>query len=199
MTRPQGFWSSRKAAVVAEAKTEAQASIAQQEADARAALEEKTDAEILEELNLPNPDQMGEGDDFSVFMKTIVPEHLRRRALRRLWSSNPVLANLDQLVDYGEDFTDSAVVVENLQTTYQVGKGMLKHIEEMARQAEEAENPPKPQDAEEAPETVLALEDDLEPAPEPQEPLQPAAPVAEDEPPFIRRKMRFEYAAQAAE
>ena len=43
-------------------------------------------------------------------------------ALRRLWKVNPVLANVDGLVEYGEDFTDSATVVENLQTTYQVGK-----------------------------------------------------------------------------
>ena len=48
------------------------------------------------------------------------------------------------LVDYGEDFTDSATVIENLQTTYQVGKGMLKHVEEMARQAAERENPTEP-------------------------------------------------------
>ena len=30
---------------------------------------------------------------------------------------------------------ERALVVENLQTTYQVGKGMLAHIQEMARQA----------------------------------------------------------------
>ena len=47
-----------------------------------------------------------------------------------------MLANVDGLVDYGEDFTDAALVVENLQTAYQVGKGMLAHVEEMARQAE---------------------------------------------------------------
>ncbi|MFT7596716.1 MAG: hypothetical protein ACI8R4_004055 [Paracoccaceae bacterium] len=40
------------------------------------------------------------------------------------------------MVDYGEDFTDAACVIENMQTAYQVGKGMLAHVEEMARQAE---------------------------------------------------------------
>ena len=76
-------------------------------------------------------------------MAKAVPDRIRRRALRRLWLSNPALANLDGLLDYGEDFTDSATVVENIQTAYQVGKGMLKHVEELARQAEaeEAERP----------------------------------------------------------
>jgi hypothetical protein len=65
------------------------------------------------------------------------------------------------LVDYGEDFTDSAMVVENMQTAYQVGKGMLKHVQEMARQAEELENPSEPEvldeDIEEEAETLMAV------------------------------------------
>ncbi|MEL6197291.1 MAG: DUF3306 domain-containing protein, partial [Pseudomonadota bacterium] len=65
----------------------------------------KSDAEILEELGLPDPETLGAGDDFSGFMAKAVPEHLRRQALRQLWGSNPVLANLDELLDYGEDFT----------------------------------------------------------------------------------------------
>ena len=50
---------------------------------------------------------------------------------------NPTLANLDGLIDYGEDYTDAATVIENMQTAYEVGKGMLAHVEELARQAEE--------------------------------------------------------------
>src|SRR6056297_865340 len=57
-------------------------------------------------------------------------------------------ANLDGLLDYGEDFTDSATVVDNLQTAYQVGKGMLKHVEELAQQAE-AKEADTPEDQEE--------------------------------------------------
>ncbi|MEM9762441.1 MAG: DUF3306 domain-containing protein [Pseudomonadota bacterium] len=83
----------------------------------------KSDAEILEELGLPEPESLKEGDDFAAFMKEAVPEHLRRRALRRLWTSNPVLANLDELVDYGDDFTDAATVIENLATGWKVGRG----------------------------------------------------------------------------
>ena len=123
-------------------------------------MEEKSDEDLLLELNLPDPDAMEMGDDFSVFMSKAVPDRIRRRALRTLWRSNPVLANVDMLVDYGEDFTDSAMVVENMQTAYQVGKGMLKHVQEMARQAEELANPKEPEaleeDSEEDVEELLA-------------------------------------------
>jgi len=135
------FWARRRAGVAAEAKAEQDAVEAKVLAEEHAALEELSEAEMLAELDLPNPDTMVQGDDFSVFMAKAVPDQLRRRALRTLWRSNPVLANVDMLVDYGEDFTDAALAVENIQTAYQVGKGMLKHVEEMARQAEELENP----------------------------------------------------------
>jgi len=99
--------------------------------------DELTDLELLEKYALPDPDTMRAGDNFSVFMKKAVPDRLRRRALRVLWGSNSILANLDELVDYGEDFTDAATVVENMQTIYQVGKGAAwKFKEEQERIAE---------------------------------------------------------------
>ena len=119
------FWSRRKAAAAAEARAEAQAAEDAREEELRREIEEKTDAEALAELNLPDPETMRRGDDFSAFMAKAVPERLRRRALRRLWTSNPVLANLDELLEYGEDYTDAATVVENMQTVYKLGKGML--------------------------------------------------------------------------
>lgn len=138
-TEPDNVWSRRRAAVKAEAEAEVKAVEDAQLAEDLAELEEKTDAQILEELDLPDPDTMEAGADFSRFMKAAVPDRLRRRALRKLWLTNPMLANLDELLDYGDDFTDSAMIIENMQTAYQVGKGMLKHVEAMARQAEEAE------------------------------------------------------------
>ena len=131
------FWSRRKARVEAEAQVSVQAQKAEEAAVLEADQAEKTDIELLEELGLPNPDSMMMGDDFSAFMSKAVPDRLRRRALRRLWLANPALANLDGLLDYGEDFTDSATVIENMQTAYQVGKGMTEHVLEMVRQAEE--------------------------------------------------------------
>ncbi|MDD9924121.1 MAG: DUF3306 domain-containing protein [Boseongicola sp.] len=130
------FWTRRKAKVEAERQQDEQKAEQAVADEELRALEEKSDEEILAELNLPDPDTLETGDDFKAFLNSAVPQRLKRVALRRLWASNPVLANLDGLVEYGEDYTDASTVVENLMTTYQVGKGMAKHVEEMARQAE---------------------------------------------------------------
>ena len=58
-------------------------------------------------------------------LASAVPQRLKTRALRRLWTTNPVLANLDGLNDYDTDFTDAATCVENIQTLYKVGRGMV--------------------------------------------------------------------------
>jgi hypothetical protein len=172
------FWARRRAGVAAEEKAEQDAVEAKVLAEEHAALEELSEAEMLAELDLPNPDTMVQGDDFSVFMAKAVPDQLRRRALRTLWRSNPVLANVDMLVDYGEDFTDAALAVENIQTAYQVGKGMLKHVEEMARQAEELENPTiveEPEHEESVDDEILSAEAEESPQIEDDAPEQIAA------------------------
>ncbi len=186
MTEARDFWSRRKAAVQAEADAEVLAVEEQAIAAQKAELEEKTDAEILAEFNLPDPDHLQAGDDVSGFMAKAVPDRLRRRALRRLWRLNPVLANVDGLVDYGEDYTDAACVIENIQTAYKVGKGMLAHIEALAAEAEEDEVEieaaaieEEPQIAEEPAPTPIIMAD-LE---EPQEADVHPAP----------RRMKFEF------
>jgi len=124
-----GRWSRRKQAAKLpasepEAGPQEVAQPAGPEADGR------PDAEILEELGLPEPESLKPGDDFSAFLAKAVPERIRNRALRRLWLTDPVLANVDGLVDYGGDFTDAATVVENLQTLYKVGKGYFDRLAE---------------------------------------------------------------------
>lgn len=212
------FWSRRRAAVAAEAEAEVQAAVAAEQAEEQAKLDALSDEELLAKLELPNPDEMQQGDDFAAFMKQAVPERLRRRALRRLWTSNPVLANVDMLVDYGEDFTDSAMVVENLQTAYQVGKGMKAHVEELARQAraleETAEEAPAdlPEDApdqtpegatEDTPVWLATAPDEaneMAPAQNQNAPIPPVAQPPNEtlqeeatEPQPMRRRMRFQF------
>lgn len=63
--------------------------------------------------------------DYTKFMGEHVPEALRRRALRQLWRSDPILANLDGLNDYDDDFTDAALAVKVLKTAHKVGQGYL--------------------------------------------------------------------------
>ncbi|WP_422036944.1 DUF3306 domain-containing protein [Roseibium sp.] len=130
------FWSRRKAAVRKAEEAEQVKEQAALAAEERAALEEKSDEDVLEELGLPDPETLTKEDDFSGFLSAAVPERIRRRALRRLWGLNPVLANLDGLVDYAEDYTDAATVVNNLQTVYKIGKGMLEQFAEAEDAAE---------------------------------------------------------------
>ncbi len=160
MNARQDFWSRRKQGVEAEAEAEIAEQVAVEEAQAEEQLEAQSDAEILEELGLQDPDTMKAGDDFSVFMAKAVPTRLRNRALRKLWLSNPALANLDALLDYGEDFTKSERAIEDFQTTYQVGKGLLAHVQEMARQEEAAKQ------AADAPEKIEEIDDQEQEVPE---------------------------------
>ena len=206
MTGAADFWSRRKARVAAEDAAEERAAAERAEAEREATLADKSDAEICEELGLPDPDTLEAGDDFQAFMAKAVPERLRRRALRRLWLSNPALANLDGMVDYGEDFTDSACVIEGMQTAYQVGKGMLAHVQEMARQAEaaaeaegEAPEPMALAEAEPAAEAEVAPEAEAreQAAPVPTEAADADAEDASQ--PSTRRRMRFAYADNAGE
>ncbi len=199
------FWSKRKAAVEAEQALDIRAEEAKEEAAHELELAEKSDEEILEELGLPDPDTLVEGDDFKAFLTKAVPARIRTRAIRRLWLSNPVLANVDGLVDYGEDFTDAACVLENMQTSYQVGKGMARHVEEMARQAEtEAEQHDIEEEAAEAADAPLAESEDDTPIVLPEMDADQPAPSVDglafddtaDIPETPRRRMRFAFDQQ---
>tara|TARA_R110002072_G_scaffold246270_4_gene405516 strand:- start:4638 stop:5228 length:591 start_codon:yes stop_codon:yes gene_type:complete len=121
-------WSRRRAAVAAESKAQA---LAQEQAvldQEHAALCEKSDEEILDALGLPDPDSLVQGDDFKAFLSKTVPAHLRKRALRTLWRSNPVLACVDGLNDYDDDYLTGSIGQDPIKTTYQVGQGMLAHL-----------------------------------------------------------------------
>ncbi len=200
MTRRGDFWSRRKAAVAAEARAEEQAArgVAGEGAVQDTGKPQKSDGEILAKLNLPDPDSLRRGDDFTAFMADAVPEHLRRRALRRLWVSDPVLANLDNLVEYGEDYTDGATVVEALQTAYEVGKGMVARLN-AAVPAPPAADPP----AAIAEMPALAVEcQEAAPLPALQQEQETQAEEELPEPTALppgRRRMRFTFAEPAAE
>ncbi|WP_457646041.1 DUF3306 domain-containing protein [Profundibacter sp.] len=191
MSAPLDRWSRRRAAVQAEAEAEA---LAQQQAviaERQAELAEKTDAEILAELDLPDPETLQPSDDFTGFMQAAVPERIRKLALRRLWRSNPVLANVDNLVDYGEDFTKEGALGVAVKTAYQVGKGIINKVEEIAAPEDVADVVTEEPQAlteeivEEEPETVLAEETPVETQTE-----------QHDEPDFaVKRRMRFQFAS----
>ncbi|ETX16228.1 hypothetical protein OCH239_08715 [Roseivivax halodurans JCM 10272] len=139
------FWSRRKAAVEAERSAEREAEETRSEEEAleaqRAEIAEKSDAEICAEFGLPDPDEMKPGDTVAGFLRKEIPERLRRRALRRLWRSNPVLACLDGLNDYDEDYTNNAIGAGGLKSAYQVGRGLKRHVDALAEAAEKRDAP----------------------------------------------------------
>jgi hypothetical protein len=81
---------------------------------------------------LPDVETLTYDSDFTPFMRKGVPPELRKRALQRLWRSNPTLANLDGLVEYGGDYTKIGTTKQVVRTAYQVGRGMLERIEKAA-------------------------------------------------------------------
>lgn len=203
---PSGFWSRRRAAVAAEAEADARAAQAERNAETEERLAARPDEEILAELDLPAPEEMDHPDQVQKLLKAAVPQRLRTRALRRLWRLNPVLANLDGLVDYGEDYTDASRVVENLQTLYQVGKGMFDKVAEEAAAGHAGDTADKsaPDEAE-APDPVRGhVAQDALPSDETQIPPEPARPGPDPGPnsadtspdpqaPAAPRRMRFRF------
>lgn len=186
--KPRDFWSKRRAGVEAEAQVEAQVLEVRAAEAQDAELAARPDEEILAKLNLPEPEALDSAEAVQAFLKSEVPQRLKTRALRRLWRLNPMLANLDGLVDYGEDYTDAATVIENMQTVYQVGKGMMTAFLE----DEEEEGGDVPGEA--------PVEDSLEPEEQEEEaPLIAAAetvPLPEPDPApaaMPQRRMRFAF------
>ena len=123
MSGSQGFWARRRAAVAAEVEARARDAEETAAASRAAALEEKSDAEILDELDLPDPDTLGEGEDYRAFMHRSVPLRLRQRALRRLWRPTPALARPDGLNDHDGDHAGAATAASGPGTDHAAGRG----------------------------------------------------------------------------
>lgn len=73
--------------------------------------------------DLPPLSSLTRDSDFTRFMRADVPEEIRRQALRTLWRSDPVLACLDGLNDYDEDYSHVRTLSQVVRTAYRVGSG----------------------------------------------------------------------------
>lgn len=105
-------------------------------AEDREHIDKDDDPESFEEFDF---DGLDYDSDYTRFMKDGVPESVRKRALRKLWGSNPILANIDGLNDYDDDFTDAALAVKGLlKTSYKAATGYLTDEERIASYSEEA-------------------------------------------------------------
>ena len=135
-------WSQRKAAarrgVPAEdagadprRDEEAAAPAAQLPASAASEMEANPATEQAEEMPaLPPVEELTAESDYTVFLGDKVPEAIKRAALSKLWRSDPVLANLDGLNDYDEDYNLANSLITSVQTAYKVGKGYIDEAAE---------------------------------------------------------------------
>jgi len=91
--------------------------------------------ELANKYEVANPETLVSSVDLKEFMKKKLPDRLRQLALRRLWKAVPIYGEVSELVEYGEDFTDAATVVDGLQTAYVVGKGYVDKVIEKTDKA----------------------------------------------------------------
>lgn len=82
------------------------------------------------EHGLPDLETLDKDSDYSGFMSGKISEALKRAALRKLWRTDAVFANLDGLNDYDEDFNVIDTLITAAETNYKVGKGMVSESEE---------------------------------------------------------------------
>jgi hypothetical protein len=87
---------------------------------------------------LPSIDELDAQSDYTVFLNKNVPEALRRAALRKLWASDPVLANLDGLNDYDEDYHLVDTTITAAQTAYRAGRGYIEEAAKKLQRVDEA-------------------------------------------------------------
>jgi hypothetical protein len=95
--------------------------------------------------DLPALESLTKDSDFRAFMRPGVPEELRtNQALRKLWGSDPVYANLDGLLEYGEDFAAPFRMAGVVATVYRVLEGMPEPEKPAESETETAAATPVP-------------------------------------------------------
>lgn len=119
--------------------------------------EEKEMVENREAAEAINLETLNYESDFGPFMKKGVPEVLKNLAMRKLWTSNPILANVDGLNDYDENFADPALNV--FKSNWKVGRGFLTEEddekERLRKLALEEDQNPKEESASESEEADI--------------------------------------------
>ncbi len=104
--------------------------------------DEETREQWIAELEKIDVDSLGYDHDFAIYMRAWVPQRLRQKALRKLWTTNPTLACLDGLNDYEEDFTDAATVMANMKSDWLPGRGyeLLENLDRVETAAADEEH-----------------------------------------------------------
>ncbi|MEJ8474138.1 DUF3306 domain-containing protein [Roseibium algae] len=145
-TSGEGFlqrWSRRKSGTLTEVEIAEEAAVQAvqlPEADGDTDVEPEEDPELAanrEAAEAVDIDALTYESDFTLFMKNGVPEAVKNAALRKLWRSNPVLAVLDGLNDYDEDFRLAEGAVNHYASAWKVGRGYADKAEQVTADMEE--------------------------------------------------------------
>ncbi len=91
---------------------------------------------------LPDLATLTADSDYTVFLAAGVCEETKREALRILWRSDPVLANLSGLNDYDDDYRAIGTVQQVVETVYKAGAGYLEQLAAAADNETAAPTPP---------------------------------------------------------
>ncbi len=98
------------------------------ESDDRVAAEDaEAPVEEIDPADLPDINTLDAESDFTPFMQKGVPDDIKNLALRKLWRTNPVFANLDGLNEYDEDFA----------AALKAGEVFMEQLAEAAKKAAE--------------------------------------------------------------
>ena len=126
-----------------------------------------------EAAGLPAVEDLDAASDYTGFLGQGVPEALAKAALRKLWLSDPVFANLDGLNDYDEDYN----VIDKILHLAESGKDLGKVADSGDPEAESVPEAPEPE-----PQATASTDSDDEPVDGPDEPRDEAAddPAEED-------------------
>lgn len=93
---------------------------------------------------LPPLESLTAESDYKIFMQPGVSDVVRNAALRKLWRSDPVFANLDGLVEYGEDYAAAFKASAAVRTAYRVAQGMTEDEPPAAEPVRPAQPPTAP-------------------------------------------------------
>jgi hypothetical protein len=104
--------------------------------------------------DLPHIESLEKDSDYTPFLAEGVPEAIKKLALRKLWASDPVLANIDGLNDYDEDFT----IIEAIKTFVSEGVEKLNEAEDKISKVETNEDTSK-EDQKSSEENVEEIEE----------------------------------------
>ncbi|MBX9634154.1 MAG: DUF3306 domain-containing protein [Magnetospirillum sp.] len=78
-------------------------------------------------LDLPPVETLTKDSDFSAFLQTGVPEAVKRAAMAKLWSSDPLFSQPEVFDLHMEDYS-FPTIPEVVKTAWRVGQGIVEEL-----------------------------------------------------------------------